>query len=124
MRYRTAAATMPPTTWATSRARSARRKAPAAASPTVTAGLRWQPEMWPTEYAIVTTVKPNASETPSSPIPTSGNPDAITAEPQPANVSQNVPIASAMYFFVSIEAPYASPRSVAAPVRDANRGCR
>jgi hypothetical protein len=53
--------------------------------------------MWPTEYAIVTTVNPNASETPRSPIPTSGNPDAITAEPQPANVSQNVPIASAAY---------------------------
>ena len=30
-------------------------------------------------------------------MPTSGNPAAITAEPHPANVSQNVPIASAAY---------------------------
>src|SRR5215203_444719 len=56
--------------------------------------------MWPMEYAIVSTVRPKASETPSKPIPTCGNPAAMTAEPQPANVSQNVPIASATYFLI------------------------
>src|SRR5215203_5198198 len=56
--------------------------------------------MWPMEYAIVSTVRPKASETPNKPIPTCGNPAAMTAEPQPANVSQNVPIASATYFLI------------------------
>src|SRR5215211_5833324 len=56
--------------------------------------------MWPIEYAIVSTVRQKASETPSKPIPTCGNPAAMTAEPQPANVSQNVPIASATYFLI------------------------
>jgi hypothetical protein len=32
-------------------------------------------------------------------MPTCGNAAAMTALPQPAKVSQNVPIASAMYFF-------------------------
>jgi hypothetical protein len=32
-------------------------------------------------------------------MPTCGNAAAITALPQPAKVSQNVPIASAAYFF-------------------------
>src|SRR5882724_7495438 len=64
----------------------------------VTAGFRWQPDTCPIAYAIVTTVSPDASETPTSPIPTWGKPAAITAEPHPANVNQNVPIASAAYF--------------------------
>src|SRR6516164_556161 len=51
---------------------------------------------------MVTTLRPNARDTPSRPIPTCGNPAAITALPQPANVSQKVPIASAAYFLVSI----------------------
>src|SRR3954451_5673487 len=49
---------------------------------------------------MVSTVRPKASETPRSPIPTCGKPAAITADPQPANVSQNVPIASAVYFLI------------------------
>src|SRR3954451_23671928 len=49
---------------------------------------------------MVRTVRPKASETPSNPIPTCGNPAAMTAEPHPANVSQNVPIASATYFLI------------------------
>ena len=36
----------------------------AAARPTVTAGLKCPPEMWPTAYAIVRTVSPKASATP------------------------------------------------------------
>src|SRR5437868_3548692 len=52
--------------------------------------------------AIVTTLRPNANETPKSPIPTCGKAAARTALPQPANVSQNVPIASAVYFFAFI----------------------
>src|SRR5689334_8599655 len=51
---------------------------------------------------MVTTLSPNANDTPTRPIPTCGKPAAITALPQPANVSQNVPIASAAYFFMSI----------------------
>src|SRR3954451_8394992 len=49
---------------------------------------------------MASTVKPKAKETPRSPIPTSGKPAVITAEPQPPKVSQNVPIASATYFLV------------------------
>src|SRR5260370_30885538 len=48
---------------------------------------------------MVTTLSPNASETPTNPMPTCGNAAAMTALPQPAKVSQNVPIASAAYFF-------------------------
>jgi len=48
--------------------------------------------------AIVSTVKPNARETPSRPIPTSGKLAAITALPHPPKTSQNVPINSAPYF--------------------------
>ena len=49
--------------------------------PNVTAGFRWAPEIFPKEYAIVRTVKPNASATPTRPIPTSGNLAASTALP-------------------------------------------
>jgi len=49
---------------------------------------------------MVTTLSPNAKDTPTSPIPTCGKPAAMTALPQPAKVSQNVPMASAAYFFV------------------------
>src|SRR6476619_7491756 len=49
---------------------------------------------------MVTTLKPNARDTPTSPMPTCGKPAAMTALPHPAKVSQNVPIASAAYFFV------------------------
>src|SRR5687768_13154947 len=44
---------------------------------------------------MVTTVRPNASETPTRPMPTSGNFAASTALPQPPNTSQNVPNNSA-----------------------------
>jgi cell division septation protein DedD len=47
---------------------------------------------------MVTTLNPNANDTPTSPMPTCGNAAAITALPQPAKVSQNVPIASAAHF--------------------------
>src|SRR5262245_9141812 len=52
---------------------------------------------------MVTTLRPNARETPTRPIPTCGKPAAITALPHPANVSQKVPMASAAYFFISID---------------------
>src|SRR3954468_18264363 len=68
---------------------------PPASSPSVTAGLKWPPEMCPTAYAIVTTVRPKASETPTRPMPTAGNVAASTALPQPPNTSQKVPNASA-----------------------------
>src|SRR5690349_21958982 len=44
---------------------------------------------------MVTTVKPKASETPTRPIPTSGNLAASTALPQPPKTSQKVPNNSA-----------------------------
>ena len=50
-------------------------------------------------YAIVRTVRPKASETPSRPMPTSGNAAASTALPQPPKTSQNVPINSAATTF-------------------------
>ncbi|MNI77398.1 hypothetical protein D3C73_1336890 [compost metagenome] len=46
--------------------------------------------MWPMAKAMVNTVRPNASATPSTPIP-SGEDAANTALPQPPNTSQNVP---------------------------------
>src|SRR5436305_11347224 len=58
--------------------------------------------MWPIAYAIVTTLRPKARDTPTRPIPTCGKPAAITALPHPAKVSQNVPINSAAYFWVFI----------------------
>ena len=44
------------------------------------------------EYAMVSTVSPKASDTPRRPMPTSGNAAAMTALPQPAKVSQKVPM--------------------------------
>src|SRR3954468_18637697 len=35
---------------------------PVTASPRVTAGLMWLPEMWPSAYTVATTIVPNASE--------------------------------------------------------------
>ena len=49
-------------------------KRPPAQRPTETAGLRWQPEMWPMAKAIVSTVSPKASDTPRRPIPTRETP--------------------------------------------------
>ena len=66
----------------------------------MTAGFRWQPEMCPIAYAIVRTVSPNASATPSSPMPTCGNAADSTALPQPPKTSQNVPMASAIARFL------------------------
>src|SRR5436190_16525501 len=59
--------------------------------PSVTAGLRWQPEMWPMAYAMVSRVRPNASEMPTLP---AAEP-ASTAVPQPPRTSHSVPINSA-----------------------------
>jgi hypothetical protein len=65
-----------------------------------TAGFRWQPEIWPIAYAIVRTVNPKASETPSKPMPRLGNAAANTALPHPPRTSQNVPKNSALYCFI------------------------
>src|SRR4051812_9654666 len=54
---------------------------------------------------MVSTVRPKASDTPNSPMPTCGKPAAITALPQPPKVSQNVPIASAAYFLPFMRRP-------------------
>ena len=61
----------------------------------VTAQLKCPPEMWPTAYAMVSTVNPKAKLTPRNPMPSDGKSAASTALPQPANVSQKVPKNSA-----------------------------
>src|SRR6185436_8248227 len=71
---------------------------PPAHKPTETAGLKCPPEIGPRAYAPVSTVKPNASETPVNPMPTSGKAAASTALPQPPRTSQNVPMNSADSF--------------------------
>src|SRR5437016_5954940 len=50
---------------------------------------------------MVSTVRPKASETPTRPMPISGNFAASTALPQPPNTSQKVPMNSAPSFFDS-----------------------
>jgi hypothetical protein len=49
---------------------------------------------------MVNTVKPNANETPTNPIPKPGKPAAKTALPQPPNTNQNVPKNSAPTCFM------------------------
>ncbi len=104
IRYSTPAPASPPTTWArTYGSRSLRLKRPATTSPAETAGLRWHPEMWPIAYAIVSTVRPKASETPTRLIPMlksvpcnlAPTTAARTALPHPPKTSQNVPMNSA-----------------------------
>src|SRR5262245_31030556 len=75
---------------------------PPAHNPTDTAGLKCPPEMGPNVYAPVSTVSPNASETPRRPIPTPGKVAARTALPHPPRTSQNVPRNSAASFCVII----------------------
>src|SRR5690606_19639610 len=53
--------------------------------------------------AMVSTVRPKASETPSRPMPTSGKAAASTALPQPPSTSQKVPKNSAAYFFMFLD---------------------
>ena len=55
------------------------------------AGLKCAPETWPRAYAMVSTVRPKASETPSHWTFSL----ASTAVPQPPKTSQNVPKNSA-----------------------------
>src|SRR4051794_15383753 len=60
-------------------------------SPSVTAGLMWQPETGPTAYAIASSESPNANATPRFPILS----PATTAAPTPPKTSTNVPTHSA-----------------------------
>src|SRR4051812_3481646 len=73
-------------------------KRPPAHKPIDTAGLKCPPEIGPSAYAPVSTVRPNASDTPARPIPTCGNAAANTALPHPPNTSHNVPRNSAETF--------------------------
>ena len=61
------------------------------------------PEIRPSAYAMVKTVRPKAKETPTSPIPINGSDikfAANTALPQPPSTSHKVPINSAIAFFI------------------------
>ncbi len=61
-----------------------------------------------------TTVSPKASDTPTKPMPSSGNAAARTALPHPPNTSQNVPSASATSFgIVPLRPQPAKPKPVA-----------
>jgi hypothetical protein len=71
-------------------------KRPPKHKPTVTAGLKWAPEIGPSAYAIVSTLSPNARATPAKPMPRPGNAAASTALPQPPSTNQNVPHSSAI----------------------------
>src|SRR6185436_9441732 len=73
-------------------------KRPPAHNPTDTAGLKWPPEIGPSAYAQVSTVRPNASATPANPMPSCGNAAASTALPHPPRTSHNVPRNSAETF--------------------------
>src|SRR5262245_48075606 len=73
---------------------------PPAHRPTDTAGLKCPPEIGPNAYAPVSTVSPNASETPRRPMPTPGKVAASTALPHPPSTSQNVPRNSAASFVI------------------------
>lgn len=59
----------------------------------VTAGLKWAPEMCPTEYTITITINPHTTETPGNEI----EPYILftATEPQPAKITKYVPITSA-----------------------------
>src|SRR5688572_15848077 len=93
------AAATAPATCATMYGRSCPAgKRPPAHNPIDTAGLKCPPEIGPNAYAPVSTVNPNASETPVNPMPTSGKVAASTALPQPPRTSQNVPMNSAESF--------------------------
>ena len=61
---------------------------PPAHNPNDTAGLKCPPEICPTAYAMVKTVKPNANATPANPIPNSGYAAEKMALTQPPNTSQ------------------------------------
>src|SRR4029078_9544622 len=58
------------------------------------AGLKCAPDRPPSAYAIVRTVRPNASATPAKPIPRPGKAAASTALPHPPSTSQKVPTIS------------------------------
>ena len=76
---------------------------PESHTPNVTAGLMWQPEMFPMVYAIATTDNPNANATPIVPTPAptvSAAPPANTALPHPISTRIIVPMSSATYFFI------------------------
>ena len=59
--------------------------------PSVTAGLKWPPEMWPTANAIARTDRPTAKATATSPAEGAEN----SAAPHTAVTSVNVPMNSA-----------------------------
>src|SRR5262245_12245763 len=74
----------------------------------VTAGLIWQPEIWPKAYTIVTTVRPKAKAIPKTPMPSWGIPALRSALPQPAKTNQKVPSASAANRCPIVPPPYVS----------------
>ena len=63
-----------------------------------TAGLIWHPDTPPITYAIATIDRPNARATAKCPPPTAA--PRNTALPHPINVNTNVPMNSAMLFFI------------------------
>ena len=72
------------------------------ASPIVTAGLMWLPEMWPSAYTVATTTVANANEIiPRSAIVNGASPLTMSVagtDPTPMNTRNAVPMASAASF--------------------------
>ena len=71
-------------------------------TPSVIAGLMWQPDTPPIAYAIATTARPNATAVPTTAAVFSSAHPSETAAPQPRNVSTNVPTNSARYFLIVV----------------------
>src|SRR3954447_528478 len=76
---------------------------PVTASPSVTAGLMWLPEMWPRAYTVATRIVPNAKEImPTAAIVNGALPFTMRVagtDPTPTNTRNAVPMTSAVSFW-------------------------
>src|SRR4029453_13468639 len=90
---------------------------PVVARPSVTAGLMWLPETWPSAYTVAMTTVPNASEImPRSAMVNGALPLRINAagtEPTPMNTRNAVPMNSATSFCLIDGSSIACPHSPA-----------
>ena len=68
--------------------------------PMVIAGLMWQPDTRPMQYAIAITERPKARAVPTTPAGVSQPTTTVT--PQPTRVRTMVPIRSATYFATDV----------------------
>ncbi|MPN32678.1 hypothetical protein SDC9_180158 [bioreactor metagenome] len=90
------------------------------------AGLKCPPDTCPTAYAMVSTVRPNASDTPIKPMPTSGKPAASTALPHPPSTNQKVPknSANSLAIMRSLQTSYETDENGDLPVTPCSERCQ